>query len=510
MKKNFSQSEYKKLYPSSSRPGLFFGLAKMHKLREDAFNVDNLPLRPVISNIGTATYEISKYLASLLQPLTKNEYTIDSTKHFIERIRGKSIPAEYEMISFDVVSLFTSVPLDFTIDLILEKVYKDKAIKTKLKRDELRKLLEICTKEMHFSFNGEIYKQVNGVAMGSPLGPVIANIFMAELEKQIIPQLGNRVSLWQRYVDDTFTFIRKGEVGAVLELLNGFHDSIKFTFEREVEGVISFLDVKVIKNGDGTFETDVHRKKTDTNVYMHWDSFAPRAWKIGTMKSLIRRAHIICSKPEFLQKEMEHLKAVFQDVNGFPSRVIHTGIEQVRRKIEQEGAENQVVAVTDEVEAEKEVTPFICLQYKGKEGEVVVSKFKDALKNILPGNIKPRLTYKGKKVGSFFRIKDPVPLEHQTNLVYDFKEGGIRKYVGQTNVRYESRVDQHCNTDKESSIYKYKDAQGITISAENFDIIEKGYSRLIDRRLAEAMYVKEYKEPELNKQKKSAKLLLFD
>ena len=105
------------------------------------------------------------------------------------------------MVSFDVVSLFTSVPLDFTIDLILEKICRDKVIKTKLKREELRNLLEICTKEMHFSFNGEIYKQVNGVAMGSPLGPVIANIFMAELEKQIIPQLGNKVSLWMRYVD---------------------------------------------------------------------------------------------------------------------------------------------------------------------------------------------------------------------------------------------------------------------------------------------------------------------
>ena len=159
------------------------------------------------------------------------------------------------MVSFDVVSLFTSVPLDFTIDLILEKIYRDKVIKTKLKREELRNLLEICTKEMHFSFNGEIYKQVNGVAMGSPLGPVIANIFMAELEKQILPQLGNRVSLWKRYVDDTFTFIKKGEVEAVLELLNSFHDNIKFTFEKEVEGVLSFLDVKVIKNEDRTFET---------------------------------------------------------------------------------------------------------------------------------------------------------------------------------------------------------------------------------------------------------------
>ena len=59
-------------------------------------------------------------------------------------------------------------------------------------------------------------------------------------------------------------------------------------------------------------------------------------------------------------------------------------------------------------------------------------------------------------------------------------------------------------------VFKYKDTQGIDISAENFEIIEKGYSRLVDRRLAEALYVKEYKEPELNRQKKSAKLLLFD
>ena len=124
--------------------------------------------------------------------------------------------------------------------------------------------------------------------------------------------------------------------------------------------------------------------------------------------------------------------------------------------------------------------------------------------------MKPRFTYKGRKIGSIFRIKDPVPLEHETNLLYAFKHGGVRRYVGQTNVRFGSRMDQHCNTDKLSSVYRYKQAQGIEISAENFEVIEKGYPRLIDRRLAEAMYVKEYNEPELNRQKKSAKLLLFD
>ena len=153
MKKKFSARIYKKLYPSSSRPGLYFGLAKVHKLNDNSKSVNELPLRPVISNIGTATYEVSKFLADLLQPLTKSEFTIESTKDFIGRIRSKKIPPDHELVSFDVVSLFTSVPLDFTIELILDKVYKDKIIKTKLSRSEMKKLLQICTKEIHFSFN---------------------------------------------------------------------------------------------------------------------------------------------------------------------------------------------------------------------------------------------------------------------------------------------------------------------------------------------------------------------
>ena len=121
---------------------------------------------------------MSKYLAEVLKPRTKREYSIDSTKDFVTKIRSKNIPEGYELVSFDVVSLFTKVPLEDTIELILNKVYVDKLIKTKFKREEMKKLLQICTKEMHFSFNDVIYRQVDGVAMGSPLGPVLANTFM--------------------------------------------------------------------------------------------------------------------------------------------------------------------------------------------------------------------------------------------------------------------------------------------------------------------------------------------
>ena len=104
MKNCFDSKTYDKIYPSSSRPGLYFGLAKIHKIaarlnlledRQEPLSpaerievTRHLPLRPVISNIGTATYELSRHLANLLKPLTKSEYSIESIQDFVEKLRG--------------------------------------------------------------------------------------------------------------------------------------------------------------------------------------------------------------------------------------------------------------------------------------------------------------------------------------------------------------------------------------------------------------------------------------
>ena len=212
-----------------------------------------------------------------------------------------------------------------------------------------------------------------------------------------------------------------------------------------------------------------------------------------------------------------------RDVNGFPSRIVYTTIEDVKRKFIEEDDHREATLVNDGIDedvsapnaensAEKkgeEHTPFICVQYKGQEGELIMSKFRKALKNVLPKNVKPRFTYKGKKTGSFFRLKDKVPIEHKTNLVYAFEREDVTKYVGHTGVRFGTRTDQHCNSDKESSVYKFKEENQIEISEENFKIIDKGYPRLLNRRIAEALFIKDL-TPELNAQKKSAKLLLFN
>ena len=90
---------------------------------------------------------------------------------------------------------------------------------------------------------------------------------------------------WKRYVDDTITYIKPISINYVLSVLNSFHKNIKFTFEEEKDNKISFLDVLILSNGS-SIETTVYRKFTHSDVYLHWDSFLPNSWKVGTFKTL--------------------------------------------------------------------------------------------------------------------------------------------------------------------------------------------------------------------------------
>ena len=94
--KYLSKEDYKRIYPKSSRPGLFYGTAKLHKLKEND-NVENLPLRPIVSNVRAATYETARYLATFLSPTTLSKY---NSFELIKSIKNIKIPTGYKMISF--------------------------------------------------------------------------------------------------------------------------------------------------------------------------------------------------------------------------------------------------------------------------------------------------------------------------------------------------------------------------------------------------------------------------
>jgi len=230
--------------PCGSRAGIMYGLPKIHK--------NGAPIRPIISACGTYNYKLAKYLDKILKPLiTNNNYIIKDTFDFVNRVSKLTNNNNQHMVSFDVESLFTNIPTTETINIILDRAFPNsETLKFEgMKRETLKKLLIICTQESHFQFNGRCYEQIDGVAMGSPLGPLFANIFMDHFEQKHMEALTNLgVTNWMRYVDDVFATIKDESCATkILEFLNTQHQNIRFTIELELNNKIPFLDTKVIK-----------------------------------------------------------------------------------------------------------------------------------------------------------------------------------------------------------------------------------------------------------------------
>ena len=231
IKPKLSEHEYKVLYSSGSSPGKFYGTAKIHKVSGNG-NIDQLPIRSIVSNLNTATYQLAKHFSKILSPLRESEYTIKSTRHFMEIIKHKKVLEGFQTVSFNVKSLFTNVPLETTIDIILRRINTNHELTTSLTKKEMKELLLLCTKNVHFTFNGQNYIQVDGVTMGSPLALLLADIFIIELERSLIPNL-RKIKFWRRYVDDTICFVKIGSIEYIRSVLNSFHKNIQFTYEVE-------------------------------------------------------------------------------------------------------------------------------------------------------------------------------------------------------------------------------------------------------------------------------------
>ena len=145
--------------------------------------------------------------------------------------------------------------------------------------------------------------------MGFPLGPVLANIFMVELEQNTIPTLSKDISLWRRYVD-TICFVHSNRISHVLELLNSFHSNINFTIQIEKENKIAFLDILLMRYKE--LINTVYCKKKKTDLYISWKSFSPNNWKWGTLKTLVSRAYDIRSTEKYLKEELNHIETAFK------------------------------------------------------------------------------------------------------------------------------------------------------------------------------------------------------
>ena len=297
---------YYRLRCSVPQPPKLYGLPKLHK--------PGIPMRPIVSFCGSPTYQLSKYLTTILQPLAdKSQRKLQSTENFIDAIKTVQIPDDYKLMSFDVKSLFTSISLQLALQCT-EIAIQQSTVKLPLPTEDIMDLLNLCITSTYFQYNGKHYKQLHGTAMGSPVSVVVAEIVMQHVEERALATCRQTIPLWLRYVDDTFTAVHKDEIDDFDDYLNEQNAVIQFTKEIEENGKLPFLDCLVSRDNN-ELRTTVYRKPTHTDRLLDQSSYNPTSHKATTIKTLTRRAQLVCDTPGSLRDENRYLERVFRKNN---------------------------------------------------------------------------------------------------------------------------------------------------------------------------------------------------
>ena len=143
--------------------------------------------------------------------ILKQTYSVKNSAQFVNMVNNLKCNNLHCFVSFDVVSLFTSIPTSDVLNLIFRLLNQDNSLcdRTNLSVNDIIEALSICLKSTFFSFKNVLYRQIFGVPMGSCISPILADIFMEFVEHRAISTFHTSPKLWVRYVDDTFCVIEE-------------------------------------------------------------------------------------------------------------------------------------------------------------------------------------------------------------------------------------------------------------------------------------------------------------
>ena len=368
---------------------------------------------------------------------------------------------------------------------------------------ELRELFLYATSRNHFLFDGNIYDQIDGIAMGSPLAPTLANLFLGHHEEKWLNSAeGIKIKFYKRYMDDIFCIVENEKhAQAFLEFLNRQHSNIKFTLEKETNNKLPFLDVLIEKIGWGV-KTSIYKKPTDTGLLTNFNSFVCFKYKIGLIKTLVDRIFKINSSWEGFSTDINNVSEILEK-NSFPSKQISQNIKTTL---------NNKIQPTENVKKDKDQCRYFKLPFVGNFSSYTDKRIKSIIEKYCKPGTEIKIAFTSSKISSYFSPKDKKLKDLQSHVVYLFTCAGcISTYVGHTARHFTTRIREHLNTDKTSHVFKHlkkcNNCKRLT-SEKNFSVLDSGNTKYA-LKIKEPMWIK-WLDPDLNKQKNYGLTLSID
>ena len=328
--------------------------------------------------------------------------------------------------------------------------------------------------------------------MGSPVSPIVANLYMEYLEQKALSTAPHPPRFWHRYVDDTFVIHKEANKQGFLQHINSVHSAIKFTVEDNKEdGSIPFLDTIVKPEVDGSLSITVYRKPTHTDQYLQWDSHHNLSAKFSVINTLFHRAQTVCSNPELLKQEKEHLRKALTKCK-YPK----WALDKVEKRFNKPSSEaidgvnnqgaNSTPAATRDVKSKGHIvipyTQGLCESIKkicGRYGIQTHLKSGSTIKNLL---VYP---------------KDKDPMVSQSDSIYWYQCGDLScddEYIGETSRTFGQRYKEHLKVP--SPIYHHNNQTNHPINQINFKIIGREVHHM-SRYVKESIFIR-VNNPTLN------------
>lgn len=424
----------------------FYGVPKIHK--------NGCPLRPITSTVGSPGFHLSKILQTLIEHIfPPTNIHIRDTIQFIDFIKTTSVKDDDVLVSFDVISMFTTIPIEHVTQILMEKAGEFNFL-FNIQPNDLREILKFLLRDCAiFQALNTTYKQIEGLPMGSCLSPVLARIFMDGTIEFLNNHI-NDITFIKVYVDDTIAAINKHKIQEALNILNSYKkDKVKFTVEEENDNLsINFLNVTLTRHRN-TIWSNWYRKNYASGRLVNFYSSHKYSTTMATATNFIKTV-LALSSPHFYESNRIKVIDTLRS-NSFPEDAIlflmhdnYTYMKPTHKantnKVNNLGhicfvKENEIhtqTSIKEDIEQNSDIKRYIIFPHSTCKSFHI----KQALTRLMPEHCTLADSVKNTRLSPITTRKSQTPPERRTNALL-FSQCHCKRLFKVTRTKFNENVE---------------------------------------------------------------------